>query len=158
MDYEYNSKALTPPGGQPPPLTGLCLGVPVDGGVTGVQAKPACVWNPDTQRALWRLPETLGGGAGGRGGSLLARFSTARGPSTPKPLEARFLCEGATLSSADFELVGPGYRVSLVKRQVMSGEFRPPLHSGNGRIPFCSRVPNCLSVFAPLESFSCART
>ncbi|KAG0428764.1 hypothetical protein HPB47_024279 [Ixodes persulcatus] len=123
VDYEYNGKALTPPGGQPPPLTGLCLGVPVDGGVTGVQAKPACVWNPDTQRALWRLPETLGGGAGGRGGSLLARFSTTRGPSTPKPLEARFLCEGATLSSADFELVGPGYRVSLVKRQVMSGKY-----------------------------------
>lgn len=125
VDYEYNSKALTLMGSQPPPLTGLCLGVPVDGGVTGVQAKPPCIWNPESQRALWRLQETLGGstGASASTGSLLARFALTQGPSNPKPLEARFVCEGATLSSADFKLVGSGYRVSLVKRQVMSGKY-----------------------------------
>lgn len=58
VDYEYNAKALSLPAGtgatgvgQPasttnpspaappglPPLTGVCLGVPMDGGVTGVQ-------------------------------------------------------------------------------------------------------------------------
>lgn len=148
VDYEYNAKALSLPAGtgatgvgQPasttnpspaappglPPLTGVCLGVPMDGGVTGVQAKPPCVWNQETQRALWRLTEPLGGSAssGGsqRGGSLLARFALSRGPSTPRPLEVRFLCEGATLSGATFELIGQGYRVSLVKRQIMSGKY-----------------------------------
>lgn len=144
VDYEYNAKALSLPAGtgatgvgQPvstnpspsapglPPLTGVCLGVPMDGGVTGVQAKPPCVWNQETQRALWRLAEPLGGSAAGgqRGGSLLARFALSRGPSTPRPLEVRFLCEGATLSGASFELIGQGYRVSLVKRQIMSGKY-----------------------------------
>lgn len=143
IDYEYNAKALSLPAGtgptgvgQPasanpapsapglPPLTGLCVGVPVDGGVTSVQAKPPCVWNGETQRALWRLNDPLGGTAGGqRGGSLLARFALTRGPSTPRPLEARFVCEGATLSGASFELIGQGYRVSLVKRQILSGKY-----------------------------------
>ncbi|KAL1469278.1 hypothetical protein MTO96_004982 [Rhipicephalus appendiculatus] len=143
IDYEYNAKALSLPAGtgatgvsQPapanpapsapglPPLTGLCLGVPMDGGVTSVQAKPPCIWNGETQRALWRLSDPLGGTAGGqRGGSLLARFALTRGPSTPRPLEARFLCEGATLSGASFELIGQGYRVSLVKRQILSGKY-----------------------------------
>ncbi|XP_075528227.1 F-BAR domain only protein 2 isoform X1 [Dermacentor variabilis] len=143
IDYEYNAKALSLPAGtgatgvsQPasanpapsapglPPLTGLCLGVPMDGGVTSVQAKPSCVWNGETQRALWRLNDPLGGTAGGqRGGSVLARFALSRGPSTPRPLEARFLCEGATLSGASFELIGQGYRVSLVKRQILSGKY-----------------------------------
>ncbi|XP_049514712.1 F-BAR domain only protein 2-like isoform X6 [Dermacentor silvarum] len=95
IDYEYNAKALSLPAGtgatgvsQPasanpapsapglPPLTGLCLGVPMDGGVTSVQAKPSCVWNGETQRALWRLNDPLGGTAGSqRGGSVLARFA-----------------------------------------------------------------------------------
>ncbi|XP_077498886.1 F-BAR domain only protein 2 isoform X16 [Amblyomma americanum] len=144
IDYEYNAKALSLPAGmgatgvgQPastanpapsapgfPPLTGLCLGVPMDGGVTGVQAKPPCVWSGENQRALWRLSDPLGGSAGSQqSGSLLARFTLTRGPSTPRPLEARFLCEGATLSGASFELVGQGYRVSLVKRQIMSGKY-----------------------------------
>ncbi|KAL3221200.1 hypothetical protein MRX96_029539 [Rhipicephalus microplus] len=96
----------------------------MDGGVTSVQAKPPCIWNGETQRALWRLSDPLGGTAGGqRGGSLLARFVLTRGPSTPRPLEARFLCEGATLSGASFELIGQGYRVSLVKRQILSGKY-----------------------------------
>uniref|UniRef100_A0A023GMA2 Putative proline-serine-threonine phosphatase-interacting protein pstpip n=1 Tax=Amblyomma triste TaxID=251400 RepID=A0A023GMA2_AMBTT len=145
VEYEYNAKALSLPAGTGatgvagqsasitnptplapglPPLTGLCIGVSVDGGVTGVQAKPSCVWNGETQRALWRLTDPLGGSAGSQqSGSLLARFSLSQGPSTPRPLEARFLCEGATLSGASFELVGQGYRVSLVKRQIISGKY-----------------------------------
>ncbi|XP_064477537.1 F-BAR domain only protein 2-like isoform X2 [Ornithodoros turicata] len=124
VDYEYNSKALVPslPTAQGlTPLTGVCMGIQVDGGVSGVQAKPSCVWNSETQRATWRLPEALGCNA--RGGSLLARFALKEGPSNPKPLEVRFACEGASLSGAGFELVGAGYRVSLVKKQVMSGKY-----------------------------------
>lgn len=127
VDYEYNSRALVPalPSPIAPcPLTGVCVGIPMDGGVTGVQAKPPCMWNSDSQRALWRLPDALGANAKvGSSGSLLARFTLRQGPSTPKPLEARFVCEGATLSGAGFELIGPGYRVSLVKKQVMSGKY-----------------------------------
>ena len=33
----------------------------------------------------------------------------------------QFNCEGTTLSGVEFELVGIGYRVSLVKRRFVSG-------------------------------------
>ena len=38
-------------------------------------------------------------------------------------IAAQFNCEGTTLSGVEFELSGSGYRVSLVKRRFVSGEF-----------------------------------
>jgi len=38
-------------------------------------------------------------------------------------IAAQFNCEGTTLSGVDFELVGPGYRLSLVKRRFVSGKY-----------------------------------
>lgn len=46
----------------------------------------------------------------------------ASGPSTPSMLTTQFNCEGTTLSGIDFELVGTGYRISLVKRRFVAGK------------------------------------
>lgn len=42
-------------------------------------------------------------------------------------MAAQFTSEGATLSGVDLELVGSGYRMSLVKRRFATGTYRPHL-------------------------------
>lgn len=54
-------------------------------------------------------------------GSLLARFQLSEGPSSPAPLAVQFTSEGSTLSSCDIELVGAGYRFSLIKKRFAAG-------------------------------------
>ena len=54
-------------------------------------------------------------------GCLRAKFDLADGPSTPSTVAVQFICEGTTLSGIDFELVGLGYRVSLVKKRFVTG-------------------------------------
>lgn len=55
-------------------------------------------------------------------GSLLARFQLSEGPSKPSPLVVQFTSEGSTLSSCDIELVGAGYRFSLIKKRFAAGK------------------------------------
>ena len=43
------------------------------------------------------------------------------GPCNPTPVAMQFVCEGCTISGVDFELAGPGYRVSLVKKRFITG-------------------------------------
>ena len=50
-----------------------------------------------------------------------ARFQLSEGPGSQGTIAAQFNCEGTTLSGVEFELVGAGYRVSLVKRRFVSG-------------------------------------
>ncbi|KAK2117995.1 F-BAR domain only protein 2, partial [Saguinus oedipus] len=50
-------------------------------------------------------------------GSLRAKFDLSEGPSKPTTLAVQFLSEGSTLSGVDFELVGTGYRLSLIKKR-----------------------------------------
>ena len=45
------------------------------------------------------------------------------GPGSQGTIAAQFNCEGTTLSGVEFELVGIGYRVSLVKRRFVSGNY-----------------------------------
>lgn len=55
-------------------------------------------------------------------GSLLARFQLTNGPSKPAPLAVQFTSEGSTLSGCDIELLGSGYRFSLIKKRFAAGE------------------------------------
>lgn len=55
-------------------------------------------------------------------GSLLARFQITNGPSKPAPLAVQFTSEGSTLSGCDIELLGSGYRFSLIKKRFAAGE------------------------------------
>lgn len=54
--------------------------------------------------------------------TLRARLEVGSGPSNPAIISAQFNCEGTTLSGIEFELVGTGYRLSLVKRRFVSGK------------------------------------
>jgi hypothetical protein len=55
-------------------------------------------------------------------GSLCARLEVNSGPSSQGTIDTQFNCEGTTLSGVEFDLVGSGYRLSLVKRRFVSGE------------------------------------
>jgi hypothetical protein len=44
------------------------------------------------------------------------------GPSKPSQLAVQFTSEGSTLSGCDIQLVGSGYRLSLVKKRFAAGQ------------------------------------
>ncbi|NWI60753.1 SGIP1 protein, partial [Calyptomena viridis] len=122
IDYKYNTEAMT----TPVALNNVQFLVPVDGGVTKLQAVlPPAVWNAEQQRILWKIPDISQKSENGGVGSLLARFQLAEGPSSPAPLAVQFTSEGSTLSSCDIELVGAGYRFSLIKKRFAAGRSFP---------------------------------
>lgn len=47
------------------------------------------------------------------------------GPSKPSTLAVQFMSEGGTLSGADMELRGAGYRLSLSKKRFATGKAAP---------------------------------
>lgn len=59
-------------------------------------------------------------------GTLRAKFELSNGPSTPSTLAVQFLNEGTTLSGADMELQGSGYRLSLNKKRFATGTTDAP--------------------------------
>ncbi|RMC08794.1 hypothetical protein DUI87_15045 [Hirundo rustica rustica] len=121
IDYKYNTEAMT----TPVALNNVQFLVPVDGGVTKLQAVlPPAVWNAEQQRILWKIPDISQKSENGGVGSLLARFQLSEGPSSPAPLAVQFTSEGSTLSSCDIELVGAGYRFSLIKKRFAAGPAR----------------------------------
>ncbi|KAF4021693.1 hypothetical protein G4228_013808 [Cervus hanglu yarkandensis] len=118
IDYKYNTDAMT----TAVALNNVQFLVPVDGGVTKLQAVlPPAVWNADQQRILWKIPDISQKSENGGVGSLLARFQLSEGPSKPSPLVVQFTSEGSTLSGCDIELVGAGYRFSLIKKRFAAG-------------------------------------
>ncbi|XP_069332589.1 F-BAR domain only protein 1 isoform X4 [Eulemur rufifrons] len=76
--------------------------------------------NLEEKRLMWKLPDVSEAGGSGR---LSASWEPLSGPSTPSPVAAQFTSEGATLSGVDLELVGSGYRMSLVKRRFATGMY-----------------------------------
>lgn len=124
IDYKYNAHAMS---GQSP-LLNVSITVPVDGGVKNVQSKPHSAWLGESNRLVWNFTDISQYSDNNGVGTLRARLEVASGPSTPAILNAQFNCEGKTLSGIDFQLTGTGYRVSLVKRRFVSGEW-----AGEGR-------------------------
>nr|XP_032627831.1 SH3-containing GRB2-like protein 3-interacting protein 1 isoform X1 [Chelonoidis abingdonii] len=120
IDYKYNTEAMT----TPVALNNVQFLVPIDGGVMKLQAVlPPAVWNAEQQRILWKIPDISQKSENGGVGSLLARFQLSEGPSKPSPLVVQFTSEGSTLSSCDIELVGAGYRFSLIKKRFAAGKY-----------------------------------
>lgn len=76
----------------------------------------------DSQRAIWKFTELSQHSDNHGVGSLRARLEVSNGPSSHGTIAAQFNCEGTTLSGVEFELVGSGYRLSLVKRRFVSGK------------------------------------
>ncbi|XP_064617201.1 F-BAR domain only protein 2-like isoform X2 [Liolophura sinensis] len=119
LDYRFNSSCVS----GPCTLKNITVAVTVDGGVTSVQSIPPSDWNPETKRARWKLNDISDVSEEGSQGCLRAKFSLTEGPSTPSTTALQFTCEGATLSGVDFELLGPGYRLSLSKKRFASGKY-----------------------------------
>uniref|UniRef100_A0A452TLY1 SH3-containing GRB2-like protein 3-interacting protein 1 n=1 Tax=Ursus maritimus TaxID=29073 RepID=A0A452TLY1_URSMA len=120
IDYKYNTDAMT----TAVALNNVQFLVPIDGGVTKLQAVlPPAVWNAEQQRILWKIPDISQKSENGGVGSLLARFQLSEGPSKPSPLVVQFTSEGSTLSGCDIELVGAGYRFSLIKKRFAAGRW-----------------------------------
>ncbi|XP_076976803.1 SH3-containing GRB2-like protein 3-interacting protein 1 isoform X7 [Tamandua tetradactyla] len=120
VDYKYNTDAMT----SAVALNNVQFLVPIDGGVTKLQAVlPPAVWNAEQQRILWKIPDISQKSENGGVGSLLARFQLSEGPSKPSPLVVQFTSEGSTLSGCDIELVGAGYRFSLIKKRFAAGKY-----------------------------------
>ncbi|OWK12288.1 hypothetical protein Celaphus_00002983, partial [Cervus elaphus hippelaphus] len=114
VEYSYQPGATA----VPTPLTNVQILLPVGEPVTNVRLQPAATWNLEEKRLLWKLPDVSEAGGSGR---LSASWEPCSGPSTPSPVAAQFTSEGATLSGVDLELVGSGYRMSLVKRRFATG-------------------------------------
>uniref|UniRef100_A0A8C3WV76 FCH and mu domain containing endocytic adaptor 1 n=1 Tax=Catagonus wagneri TaxID=51154 RepID=A0A8C3WV76_9CETA len=110
VEYSYRPGATA----VPTPLTNVQIVLPVGEPVTNVRLQPAATWNLEEKRLLWKLPDVSEAGGSGR---LSASWEPCSGPSTPSPVAAQFTSEGATLSGVDLELVGSGYRMSLVKKR-----------------------------------------
>lgn len=100
-------------------MSSLCdihILLPLDETVSNLQFDPPA--RCSERRLLWQIPSTSSGG-----GRLYARWQPLRGCSTPSPAAAQFTCEGRTLSGVDIELVGSGYRMSLVKKRFAAGKY-----------------------------------
>ncbi|XP_072100620.1 F-BAR domain only protein 2-like isoform X1 [Mobula birostris] len=117
MDYEYagESTAMV--------LTNLHALMPLEGTIRNIQSHPPAAWNSKQKRLRWKLPDinALSGTEGK--GSLCASWEVSDGPNKPSPLALQFTSEGSTMSGADVRLVGNGYRLSLVKKKLVTGKY-----------------------------------
>ncbi|XP_078531398.1 F-BAR domain only protein 2 isoform X1 [Lissotriton helveticus] len=119
LDYKYNPEAIS----APTLLSNIQVVVPVDGGVTNMQSLPPAIWNAEQMKALWKLSSISEKSENGGSGSLRAKFDLSEGPSKPTTVAVQFVSEGGTLSGVDLELVGSGYRLSLMKKRFSSGRY-----------------------------------
>uniref|UniRef100_A0A8C6EMF6 FCH and mu domain containing endocytic adaptor 1 n=1 Tax=Marmota marmota marmota TaxID=9994 RepID=A0A8C6EMF6_MARMA len=114
VEYSYRAGATA----VSTPLTNVQILLPVGEPVTNVRLQPAATWSLEEKRFMWKLPDVSEAAGSGH---LSASWEPLSGPSTPSPVAAQFTSEGATLSGVDLELVGNGYRMSLVKRRFATG-------------------------------------
>nr|XP_048705285.1 F-BAR domain only protein 2 isoform X5 [Caretta caretta] len=119
VDYKYNPESMT----LPSMLSNIQVVVPVDGGVTNMQSLPLAKWNAEQMKAFWKISGISEKSENGGSGSLRAKFDLLEGPSKPATLAVQFISEGSTLSGVDVELVGTGYRLSLVKKRFATGRY-----------------------------------
>ncbi|GAB1599763.1 F-BAR domain only protein 2 isoform X6 [Argonauta hians] len=119
LDYKYNPCSMS----KPVALKNIQVSVPINGDVTNMQSIPSGTWNAEEKRATWKLDDISEMSENGTQGNIRAKFETSNGPSTPSPTSLQFIAEGATLSGIEFELVGLGYRLSLVKKRFGAGKY-----------------------------------
>ncbi|XP_054623060.1 SH3-containing GRB2-like protein 3-interacting protein 1 isoform X2 [Dunckerocampus dactyliophorus] len=120
IDYKYNTEAMA----TPVPLHNVHFLVPVDGGLAKLQAMvPPATWNPEQQTIQWKIPSLSNRSENGGVGALLGRFQMTAGPSKPSQLAVHFTSEGSTLSGCDIQLLGTGYRLSLIKKRFAAGKY-----------------------------------
>lgn len=119
VDYKYNPASMAVPS----MLSNIQVMVPVDGGVMNMQSLPPAKWNAEQMKAFWKLSDISEKSENGGSGSLRAKFDLSDGPSKPATLAVQFISEGSILSGVDIELVGTGYRLSLIKKRFATGRY-----------------------------------
>nr|XP_020636859.1 F-BAR domain only protein 1 [Pogona vitticeps] len=119
VDYSYNAAALA----SAVTLSNVQVLLPIEEPAVNVQPQPKACWNVEEKRLLWQLLEVPGVQSQGGSGRLLATWEPLDGLSKPSPVAAQFTSEGTTISGAEVELVGPGYRMSLVKKRFATGIY-----------------------------------
>ncbi|XP_060516346.1 F-BAR domain only protein 2 isoform X5 [Cylas formicarius] len=119
IDYKYNMHAMS----SSSPLLNVAVAVPIESTVKNMQTKPQAQWPSENKRLIWKFTELSQHTENNGVGSMLARYDLESGPCVPSTISAQFNCEGTTLSGIDFQLVGPGYRLSLIKRRFISGKY-----------------------------------
>jgi len=84
-----------------------------------------CVYGRSAQskKATWRLGDISGSSEATRHGSLQATFdlSSSVEQKSANVVAVQFLCDSSSLSGVDFEITSAGYRVSLIKKRIVTG-------------------------------------
>ncbi|XP_062616550.1 F-BAR domain only protein 2-like [Saccostrea cucullata] len=119
LDYKYNPNSMS----SPSTLKNVQVFCRVWRGIPILHSYCNGEMNEDNQRATWRLNDLSELSEEGSQGSIRAKFELKSGPSRPSPSAIQFLCEGACLSGLEMEMVGPGYRVSLLKKRFGAGKY-----------------------------------
>lgn len=79
--------------------------------------------DPNTNQATWRFNEISQFVENSGLGSIKAKLDLSNGPTHPSSVYVQFSGQDTIFSGLDFELVGSGYRTSLIKKQFSSGKF-----------------------------------
>jgi len=80
----------------------------------------------EKKRATWNVGSISDVSENGVKGCVRAKFDLGSTPSGPHLAALSFTCEGTTFSGVNLELLGSGYRLSLVKKRIVSGESNCP--------------------------------
>nr|XP_046914748.1 F-BAR domain only protein 2-like [Dermatophagoides farinae] len=121
IDYKYNPSAFSV---APHPLRNVLFTANIDSNVISMVSQPFGKWDSLTKQATWKYPEISQTTENSGLGSIRAKFDISNGgPSCPSSVYVQFQCADTILSGVDFELIGSGYRLSLVKRQFCSGRY-----------------------------------
>nr|XP_023026312.1 F-BAR domain only protein 2-like [Leptinotarsa decemlineata] len=148
IDYKYNSHAMS----SPTPLLNVAVAVPVPGIVKHMQTKPIAQCSAETNRVIWKFTELSQHSENHGVGSVAARFDLENGPGAPQTVSTQFNCEGTTLSGIDFQLIGPGYRLSLVKRRFISGKY---ICDGDQKFSSGTGTPSTVSTVSSIGDLNC---
>ncbi|CAL1539939.1 unnamed protein product [Lymnaea stagnalis] len=119
LDYRYNPSAMS----SAVTLKNVNVAVPVDGDVLKMQSIPTGNWDATAKRATWKLNDISEVSEQESQGCIRAKFELSKGPTKPVTTAMQFAAEGATLSGAEFELSGTGYRISLMKKRFCTGKY-----------------------------------
>ncbi|ESO92621.1 hypothetical protein LOTGIDRAFT_233068 [Lottia gigantea] len=119
LDYRYNPSSMS----SPATLKNISVIAGIEGNVSKMQSIPNGVWNGETHRATWKLNDISDVSEQASQGCIRAKFDMKSGACKPSTTALQFMCEGATLSGTEFELIGNGYRLSLTKKRFASGKY-----------------------------------
>ncbi|XP_032902950.1 F-BAR domain only protein 2-like isoform X4 [Amblyraja radiata] len=117
MDYQYAGESTSMV------LHNLHALLPLEGAVRNIHSHPPAAWNSKQKRLRWKLPDISALSETEGKGALCASWEVSDGPNKPLPLALQFTSEGSTMSGADVRLVGTAYRLSLVKKKLVTGKY-----------------------------------